>query len=151
LAFRLDFYSNYYCDQDVNILPHGFEKFLSDLLKEFGLDVYNFISISSIVNRLLEREVYNKNGNVFEIANTPREFISRCVLGGRSMMSDNQKQMTEEKHPSGADLQSSNVVDFDAVSLYPSAMNRLYVLEGIPRVLIPEILSADFLTNHLFT
>jgi hypothetical protein len=42
--FRLDLYSNYYWDQDVNILRLGFEKFRSDLLKEFRLDVYDFIS-----------------------------------------------------------------------------------------------------------
>jgi hypothetical protein len=88
---------------------------------------------------LLDREVYNKNGNIFELSNTPREFISRCILGGRCMMADNEKQMTEDK-----------VVDFDAVSLYPSAMNRLYVLEGIPYVLTPCRLSADFLIKHLF-
>jgi hypothetical protein len=31
--FRLDLYFNYYCDQDVNILRLGFEKFREDLLK----------------------------------------------------------------------------------------------------------------------
>jgi hypothetical protein len=65
MKFRLDLYSNYYCDQDGNILRLGFEKFRKDLLNEFALDVYNFISISSIANKLLEREVYEKNGNVF--------------------------------------------------------------------------------------
>jgi hypothetical protein len=48
--FKLDIYSNYYCDKDVNILLLGLEKFRSDLLKEFGLDVYNFISISSFAS-----------------------------------------------------------------------------------------------------
>jgi uncharacterized protein YbaR (Trm112 family) len=88
---------------------------------------------------LLEREVYNSIGNVFELANAPREFISRCVLGGRCMISDNEKQIIEEK-----------IVDFEAVSLYPSAMNRLYVLEGIPYVLEPEMLNVEFLRKHLF-
>jgi hypothetical protein len=139
LRFRIDLYSNYYCDQDVNILRQGFEKFRNDLLKEFELDVYNFISISSIANKLLEREVYNQNGNIFELANTPREFISKCILGGRCMIADNQKQIIEDK-----------VVDFDAVSLYPSAMVHLYVLEGIPYVLTPEMLSTEYLLSHLF-
>jgi hypothetical protein len=81
--FRLDLYTNYYCDQDVNILRLGFEKLREDLMKEFGLDVSSFISISSLENNLLEREVYNKNGNIFELANAPREFISKCELRGR--------------------------------------------------------------------
>jgi uncharacterized protein YbaR (Trm112 family) len=108
-------------------------------MTEFGLDVYSFISISSIANNLLEREVYNKNGNIFELANASREFISKCVLGGRCMCCDNEKQFSEEK-----------VVDFDTVSLYPSAMNRLYDLEGIPVVLSEEMLNVDYLTKHLF-
>jgi hypothetical protein len=137
--FRIDLYSNFYCDQDVRILQQGFEKFRNDLLKEFYLDAYNFISISSIANKLLEREVYNKKGNIFELANAPREFISRCVLGGRCMIRDNQKIEVEDK-----------IFDFDAVSLYPSAMNRLYVLEGIPVVLSPEMLSVPYLRSHLF-
>jgi hypothetical protein len=77
-------------------------------LKEFGLDVYNFISISSIANKLLEREVNNKNGTIFALSNTPREFTSRCVFGGRCLMTDNEMQMSEEK-----------VVDLDAILLYP--------------------------------
>jgi hypothetical protein len=137
--FRLDSYSNFYCHQDVRILQLGFEKFREDLLREFGLDVYQFISISSIANKLLEREVYNKNCNVYELANAPREFISRCVLGGRCMIRDNQKIEVNDK-----------IVDFDAVSLYPSAMNRLYVLEGIPIVLSPEMLEVQYLKSHLF-
>jgi hypothetical protein len=55
------------------------------------------------------------------------------------MCCDNEKQMTTEK-----------VVDFDAVSLYPSAMNRLYVLEGIPVVLKEEMLNVGYLMKHLF-
>jgi hypothetical protein len=55
--FKLDVYSNFYCDQDVKILQLGFENFRASLLKEFELDVYDFISISSIANKFLEREV----------------------------------------------------------------------------------------------
>jgi hypothetical protein len=47
-------------------------------------------------------------------------------------------------------MTEDKVVDFDAVSLYPSAMNRLYVLEGIPYVLSSEMLSVDYLKKHLF-
>jgi hypothetical protein len=41
----------------VNILRLSLEKFRNDLLREFELDVYNFISISSIAPKLLRREV----------------------------------------------------------------------------------------------
>jgi hypothetical protein len=54
------------------------------------------------------------------------------------MMNSNQKQKSNEAF-----------VDFDAVSLYPSAMKRLYCLEGVPKVLTPEMLSVTYLTRHL--
>ena len=42
------------------------------------------------------------------------------------------------------------IVDFDAVSLYPSAIHRLYLLEGMPQVLQPEQLNTNYLLEHLF-
>ena len=56
------------------------------------------------------------------------------------MLSDNIKQKSEKKL----------IADFDAVSLYPSAIARLYTLEGIPKVLKEEMLSSEYLLKHLF-
>ena len=56
------------------------------------------------------------------------------------MIANNQKRRVEGRA----------VVDFDAVSLYPSAMARLYCLEGMPKVLSYKMLSARFLLDHLF-
>jgi DNA polymerase elongation subunit (family B) len=53
------------------------------------------------------------------------------------MMAEYKKRIVEEK-----------VDDFDGVSLYPSAMHRLYVLEGLPEVI--ENPSLEFLLEHLF-
>ncbi len=87
----------------------------------------------------MEINCYWPNGNLFDLANTPRDFISRCIQGGRCMTADNQKHSIE-----------GEIVDFDAVSLYPSAIARLYTLEGIPKVLTSEMLSSEYLLNHLF-
>ena len=57
------------------------------------------------------------------------------------MLSDNQKQINENGY---------NIVDFDAVSLYPSAYARLYTVEGIPKPIPQEWLSTDYLLSHLF-
>ena len=133
-------YAKFYCEQDVRILKEGFEKFRTLLLQQFGLDAYNFVSISSIANRYMELNCYFKNGNLYDLANTPRDFISRCIIGGRCMLSDNSKSINE----------SEAIVDFDAVSLYPSAIHRLYLLEGMPKVLQPEQLNANYLLSHLF-
>ena len=141
-SFDLQKYSNYYCSQDVRILREGFERFRSDLLNEFKLDAYDFVSISSIANKYMEMNVYYPNGNLYDLANKPRDFISRCVQGGRCMCCDNEKQL---------DISGKHIVDFDAVSLYPSAIARLYTLEGKPKVLTDEMLNTDYLLEHLMT
>lgn len=139
--FSMKDYAIFYCLQDVRILREGFEWFRQALLTEFNLDVYKFISISSIANRLMERECYWVNGNLYDLANTPRDFISRCVFGGRCMLSDNIKQSSSNEP----------IVDFDAVSLYPSAIARCYTLEGKPKVLQQHMLNQHYLQTHLFT
>ena len=139
-SFDLEKYSTYYCSQDVRILREGFERFRKDLLTEFKLDAYDFVSICSIANKYFENEVYFKNRNLYDLAGKPREFISRCVQGGRCMLADNQKQKVENNF---------KVVDFDAVSLYPSAYARLYTVEGVPKVIPDDWLDSDFLLEHL--
>ena len=137
--FDMRKYCEFYCSQDVNILMNGFEYFRESLLNEFSLDAYDFVSISSIANRYMEINCYWPNGNLYDLSNKPRDFMSRCVIGGRCMLADNEKQKT-----------NTNIVDFDAVSLYPSAMARLYTLEGIPKVLKKDQLEVSYLLGHLF-
>ena len=138
--FNMKVYATFYNEQDVRILKQGFMKFRELLLNQFNLDAFNFISISSIANRYMELNCYWKNKNLYDLANTPRDFISRCIIGGRCMLSDNTKSINE----------SEPIVDFDAVSLYPSAINRLYLLEGMPQVLQTNQLDQDYLLSHLF-
>ena len=136
-TFDMEKYSTFYCMQDVRILHDGFERFRRDLLATFDIDAYHFVSISSIANRLFEKEVYWKNGNLYDLSGTPREFISRAIVGGRVMMANNTKVKVESNEP---------ICDFDAVSLYPSAIARLYTLEGVPKVAPSNI---HWLINHL--
>jgi len=136
--FDMQKYCVMYCMQDVRILREGFIWFREALLNEFGLDAYDFVSISSIANRYLEKNCYWPNGNLYDLSNVPREFISRCIIGGRCMLARNEKRIIEGRA----------VVDFDAVSLYPSAMARLYCLEGMPKVI--DGWSTQYLLKHLF-
>ena len=139
-TFDMEKYSTFYCMQDVRILHDGFERFRKDLLTTFDIDAYHFVSISSIANRLFEKEVYWKNGNLYDLSGTPREFVSRAVLGGRVMMAHNKKVKVECGEP---------VCDFDAVSLYPSAIARLYTIEGKPKVINTKICGIHWLINAL--
>ena len=151
LSFSMKHYAWFYCMQDVTILRQGMEWFRESLSTEFGLDVYKFVSISSIANRLMERECYWKNDNLFDLANTPREFISRCIQGGRCMLADNAaRSLGRAADNQPVKVDRSAIVDFDAVSLYPSAIRRLYTLEGVPQVLSSEMLTQKYLLEHLF-
>ena len=137
--FDMRKYCEFYCMQDIRILKKGFEYFRESLLKEFELDAYDFLSISSIANRYMELNCYFPNGNLYDLSNKPRDFMSRAIIGGRCMLADNEKQRTEEP-----------LVDFDAVSLYPSAMARLYTIEGMPKVLSKDQCNTKYLLSKLF-
>jgi hypothetical protein len=89
-----------------------------------GLDVDDYISISSLVDSYFRKEgVYT---DVYQVSSYVREFIQRCMVGGRTMIRRNEK-----KH-----IIDCRISNFDAVSLYPSAQSRLGgYLKGKPRVL----------------
>ena len=42
----------------------------------------------------------------------------------------------------------ANLCDYDAVSLYPSAMARLWTVEGTPKVIEDDQLNMDFLSKQ---
>ena len=74
-------------------------------------------------------KLYYIFGNIYEgvnkLSSTPREYIMKCVVGGRTMCAGNEMQPVLEI-----------IADFDAVSLYPTAMSRLGgFLRGSPKVL----------------
>ena len=75
--------------------------------------------------------------NVYQLSSTPREFIMKSMVGGRTMCCENKKQYI-----------TGVIDDFDAVSLYPSAMSRLGgYLQGVPRVLQDNMKNMSFLNN----
>ena len=116
-------YSSKYCAMDCQVLKDGYNKFRENILQVTGLDINNYVSLASIANAYFEKEgVYN---NVHQLNGIPREFIQKCVVGGRVMTRNNEKWHVKKE-----------LDDFDAVSLYPSAMSRLggYLI-GKPKVL----------------
>ena len=46
-------YVSFYCQQDVNILRLGFNTFRDEFIKDFNIDPFDFISISSLANEVL--------------------------------------------------------------------------------------------------
>ena len=84
-------------------------------------------------------KVNEKNESKFyKYSGVPRAFIQKAIRGGRCMTRDNKKWKIE----------NCELYDFDAVSLYPSAMARLYCQTGKPYVLEPNELNLKYLLEH---
>lgn len=124
-------YSRRYCEIDCEVLRKGYEIFKS-WIKTLGdqsatpvdLDIDNIISIASLAHSyLISQGCYE---GVNSMSGKPREFIQKCVVGGRTMTNSNKKWKV-----SGA-----KIADFDACSLYPSAIFQMEgFLKGNPIVL----------------
>ena len=134
-------YAIYYCRKDCIVLMKGLEKFDMDLKQVFNethtkmMDVNNFISISSIGYYFAH--MFGCFDGCYMLSGKPQNFIQRCVSGGRTMTANNEKQYVEGK-----------IQDFDAVSLYPSAM---YVMPGVPKgvpQVIPDGTTHEELMNY---
>jgi len=126
-------YSKKYCEMDCEVLKKGynvFKKWIDNLIQ---LNIDEIITTASLAHRYFINEgCYNE---VKQLSGVPQMFIQKCVVGGRTMCKSNEKMMKTGK-----------VNDFDAVSLYPSAMNRIEgFLKGVPKVIID--LSYDNIKN----
>ena len=125
-------YANYYCLKDCEVLRAGMSAFDKDLKRLFEdnerewIGLQSYISVSSIGYSFALK--FGCLDGCYELAGKPQNFISRCVSGGRTMTANNEKLIIDEK-----------LQDFDAVSLYPSAMS---IMNGIPKG-IPKVIT-DF-------
>jgi hypothetical protein len=124
--FDMMAYARYYCEIDVDILRRGFNKFCDDCFKALQLQSTDYTTLPSLAHAAMSLNVYSKVPDLYEIGGKVAEFCRGAIYGGRCMTRDNMPQQTD------IPLQ-----DFDAVSLYPSAMARLYLVSGKPAV-VPE-------------
>lgn len=125
-------YSKYYCMRDCEVLRDGVMKFREQLREVTGLDCADYMTLPSIAyNYLIKEGVF---AGCYNLAGAPLFFIRRCVLGGRCMLQRNKKRDVR-----------GDISDFDAVSLYPSAMARIYTLQGLPKIIDDETRSLETL------
>ena len=115
-------YSQLYCEQDVRVTKRGFEQFRDMIMEITGLDIYNHLTLASVADEFFKKEgCYD---GCYELTGIPRRFIQKCVRGGRTMTRKNEMINVKGKFS-----------DFDGVSLYPSAIERLGgFLLGVPKV-----------------
>lgn len=127
-------YSKKYCEIDCQILETGYNTFSKMINEVCDIDLEDYISIASIADvYMLKQGVFD---GVYKLSGVVREFIQLCVVGGRTMCKNNEKHHIVGK-----------VDDFDAVSLYPSAMYRLGgYLMGKPKVL--QTTNYDIIKNY---
>ncbi len=113
-------YYMYYLKYDCLILKKGMQK-MANLVRELcDMNMYNFLTISSLTNYYMA-----KNGafkGVYEVCGNLREYLSKGVYGGRVAVNKKyqKRRITEQ------------ISDYDAVSLYPSAIVRMCRELGIP-------------------
>ena len=135
--FNMVDYVKFYCCQDVRILKQGFQKFRKMCWESLKIDVNKTLTAPSLANQYFTREIYEKIPDYYLYGGIVRGFIQKAVYGGRCMTRLNKRWSVNEE-----------LADFDAVSLYPSAMNRLYCVKGKPEVLKPEELNTTYLLNN---
>jgi hypothetical protein len=134
LMFNHIKYAQFYCEQDCQVLMEGFETFRGWIQEAFNLDALDYISLPSLSYAYLHKE--SCLDGLYEVASTPRIFIQKCVKGGRVMVRDNKKLPVQKE-----------LNDFDAVSLYPSAMSQMGFLKGKPKV-IPQGATFEQLSQY---
>ena len=121
--FDLIKYSSIYCKMDCKVLMEGYEVFRSWMLEHTELDVDNYITIQSLASSFMLKS--GSYDNVYQLSGVLQQFITKCVVGGRVMTNSNKMYHVKKK-----------IADFDACSLYPSAMYIIDgFLEGVPKVL----------------
>ncbi|MBR4316128.1 MAG: hypothetical protein IKP65_04065, partial [Alphaproteobacteria bacterium] len=138
IYFDMYEYVKFYCEQDVNLLAQGFDKFRQMCLESLEIDIDKVLTAPSLANQYFEREIYKKIPNFYKYSGRIRAFIQKAVYGGRCMTRDNQKWKIE----------NCKLYDYDARSLYPSAMNRLYCQTGKCEVLEDKELDLNYLLEH---
>ena len=124
-------YSNKYCEIDCEVMMKGYSIF-REWIKQLGndskvkvdIDIDNVISVASLAHKyLVSQGCYE---GIYQLSGKPREFIQKCVVGGRTMTNQNKKWK----------VNGGKLADFDACSLYPSAIYQMLgFLMGRPNII----------------
>ena len=128
-------YCIYYCKRDVKILKEGWIKFRKMFKETLELDIHESLTISALAYKYIKsKSLFNEN--IYEYGLLLRDWIRQSIIGGRCMTRDNESYYIEEE-----------IYDYDACSLYPSAMKRLFLPTGIPNKIPDELLNFDLLNS----
>jgi hypothetical protein len=134
-TFNATKYYEYYLKYDCLVLKQGIEKFVKIVEEITGksekspLFLHSYLTISSLTNSYM-----GLNGafdDVYTVRANLREYISGAIYGGRVNVCNEYKKV----------IINEVVNDYDAVSLYPSAIRRMCLEMGIPKGTAKKIIN----------
>ena len=114
-------YYRYYLKYDVKVLCAGMLKMKEALFTITKLNMYNYLTISSISDDYVKKN--GAYGGIYKMYFNLRRFCSQAVTGGRVHVQEKFKKK----------IIKTRISDYDAVSLYPSAMVRLSNERGVAK------------------
>lgn len=124
-----------YLKLDCITLMTGLKKFRDMMFKITNLDVYSYLTKSGITH-----DYYKTMGvydGIYEVSGVLLNFLMKAVVGGRVF---NKKKMEY----------NNKIQDFDACSLYPSAMSISNYPKGKAKLLTEDQMNFDFLNQQDF-
>ena len=151
-TFDMMKYCSFYCERDVEVLRLGFNQFAKITLQEpICLNVHEYLSAPTLAYEYMLQNVFYPNEHLYNVGGQLQKYLQKFVYGGRVMTKDNIRYDIRTK-----------LADFDACSLYPSAMRRAFTVEGVPEYYknptpeqvfnknnLPEILQKAFTEDQL--
>jgi hypothetical protein len=93
--FDCQMYASHYCNRDVDVLRVCFEAFRKLVFDEYQLDVYRFLSVSSLSLSYQHNE--GCFDDCYEMNSVLLGFLREATVGGRVMTRDNQKHHIKHK------------------------------------------------------
>lgn len=132
-TFNACAYAKYYCEIDCEVLLKGFTINRREIARvetlsgaPCELDAMSAVSISQVASHMLGRSGCFEG--TYRLSGTIRDYLASAIVGGRVMVSANLPHSTKDI-----------LDDFDACSLYPSAMEQIAnehggFPKGIPKV-----------------
>ena len=151
-------YNRYYNIQDVKILRNvavnlsklfagGKIDGIDENTNPIALDMWKYRTASSIGYDYFWKHCIMRETDKGWVPRFPlalpkmqlRYIIQKSIRGGRVMVRDNKKIRYDASQNSGVLIQ-----DYDGVSLYPSAMSKLWITEGNPELIRGKFTEDDF-------
>ena len=118
-----------YLESDVDVLQQSMIKYREMMFDLTNLDVWDSLTCSSFGNKYATSQGCFERA--FSVKGGLRDFMQGAVRGGRVFVGEESRVKVDDKHSAVREIDEC-VQDDDAVSLYPSAIERFCREYGVP-------------------